>query len=300
MSSLLTVCRRLALRPCGALKLVALAAAASALGCAPATTLRGGYCAPPSAVALPLAEDPPPSPSAPRIEHLAALLGVRAILEKPPASRAVEERQRALERIVLAHLAIAAVTAELACEAERAEHAAAFVAREKSAQVQGLTLGSIGAATLTGIAGVALSTSNASKATQVGVGAGGAGVTAGLGVASLYVAPTIEFEHPRNLLTDVWRGPVISAAYAPVVWAYLTRPVFSNDQHDAIRARIVARWMRVQKLDTSPEAAALLFGGGGKYDSETLHARAVMLDAVSAEVELENQDLAALTAELTR
>jgi hypothetical protein len=31
-----------------------------------------------------------------------------------------------------------------------------------------------------------------------------------------------------------------------------------------------------------------------------LHTRAVMLDAVTAEVELENQDLAALTAELTR
>jgi hypothetical protein len=247
---------------------------------------------------MPFSEDERPPASAPREEQMAALLGVRALYATPPASRSVEARQVAIERVFLAELAIAATTAELDCESERADQAAAFILRQKSTEVQWLTLGSIAAATLTGIAGVFLSTKDASDGAQLGVAAGGGALTAGLGVSTLYVAPHIAFEHRRRLLGDVWRGPIVTDTYPSIVWAYLTRGEFSNDQRGSIREKIVSRWTRFDAIAHDPEATALLFGTGGTYDAETLRTRAAMLDQVKAEVALENQDLAALAAAL--
>jgi hypothetical protein len=114
------------------------------------------------------------------------------------------------------------------------------------------------------------------------------------------VHPKIEFTHPRNLLTDVWKGPVVSSSYPPPVWAYLTRREFSNDGQESIRTRIIARWRTFETLKVDSSAEALLFGDGGKYDTAALASRSAMLGQVRAEVDLENQELAVLAAELLR
>src|SRR5882724_1194146 len=87
--------------------------------CAPAALRGSGYCTPPAS-AQAFASDPPPD-GAPREEHTAALLGLRAILQ-----RGVHEATRVsvLERVSEADLTIAATTAELDCEATRARQAA--------------------------------------------------------------------------------------------------------------------------------------------------------------------------------
>jgi hypothetical protein len=229
---------------------------------------------------------------------MAALLGLSGVtLEQ--AQRSSDVRVHVVERVELASLAIEATSAELDCEAERAEQAADYLTRGQSSSVQALTIGSVAAATVTAIAGVLLSTNGRPAAEQDTVAISGGVVTAGLGLSSLFVHPRTDFEHPRNLLADVWVGPAASVTYPSLVWGYLTRPEFSNSRHAAIREKIVARWRQFRQVGDAA-TAAILFGGGGSYDADALRSRAAMLDEVKTEVELAHQDLAAFAAALLR
>jgi hypothetical protein len=268
----------------------------NALPSCSATTVRSGYCAPPTVASASFTPDEPPPDGAPREAHIAALVGLSGVTAEQ-ASRSIETRVRVVERVELASQAIGATSAELDCESERAEQAADYLARVQTSSVQGFTIGSIAAATLTGIAGVLLSTHGASAFAQDTTAISGGAVTAGLGLASLYIHPQANFEHRRNLLADIWRGPATSTMFHPVVWTYLTRPPFSNSQREPIRQNIVARWRRFRQLE-DPATVAVLFGGGGPYDVDALRSRAAMLDEVKAEVELGRQDLAAFAATL--
>jgi len=264
-------------------------------GCAPATVRGTGYCAPPRS-AQTFASDPPPQQGATREEQLAALLGLHEVLRQGVHDQST--RITVLERVEDAHLTIAATSAELDCEATRSRQAADFLASKQSSTVQTLTVGSIAAGAATGIVGVFLSTSNTSNWTQNGFAIGGGAATAGLGLASLFVQSDIRFEHPRNLLSDLWSGPNDSSKYPPLVWGYLTQPDLSNDREGSIRDKLVARWRHLEGVDD--DVAPLLFGSGGLYHADTLRLRARMCEAVSAEVELENQEIATLAARLRR
>lgn len=266
-------------------------------GCATAT-VRGEYCAPPTQAAPSFVPDPSPSDGASREDHVAALFGLSGLTAEQ-ASRSDGARIRVVERVELANVIIGATSAELDCESERAEQAADYLARAQTSGVQGVTIGSIAAATLTGIAGVLLSTRGAPALAQDTVAVSGGAVTAGLGLASFFVHPRTSYEHPRNLLTDVWVGPATSETYPPVIWTYLTRSAFSNSQRAPIRDGIIGRWKRFQEVE-DPATAGMLFGHGGRYDADSLRLRAAMLDEVKAEVELARQDLAALAAQLLR
>jgi hypothetical protein len=273
--------------------------------CAPHALPAGGYCAPPVPVTAAFEEDQAP-PGAGRIERLAALLGLRAALPNKaspaPSEGAppVDSQVHVLARIETARVNVAAISAELACEEERTQQAADYLARHESDAVQQLTVASVLVAAATSVASVFLSTSGAKAAPQDAVAIGGAALTVGLGLGSLYVHPKIEFTHPRNLLADIWYGPAASTSYPPVLWAYLTRPEFSNHGTRSIRESIVARWRAFETVENDPTVVALLFGDGGKYDAATLRARSAMLGQVRAEVDLENQELALLTGELLR
>jgi hypothetical protein len=282
--------------------LVAPALALGGAGCiAPRSLGAGGYCAPPSEASFAFAADAPPPVGASRAERTAALLGLRDALaqrdERDPGDR---PRIVALERIELARLAIGATAAELRCESARAKQGADAVASAQSGDVQALTIASIGASAVTGIAGVFLSTHQASAWSQETVAVAGGGVTAGLALASLVVHPLVAFAHERNLLVDVWRGPAVSRTYPPLVWAYLSMPEFSNAGRRAIREGIAERWIRSEGLGADPALVALLLGQGGRYDADALRTRAAMLDQIADEVDLANQDVAALAAELLR
>jgi hypothetical protein len=259
---------------------------------------RGGFCAPPTIASGSFAPDELPADSGPRDAQVAALFGLSGVTAEQ-VSQSPDIRIQVIERLELASLVIGATSAELDCEGERAEQAADYLARSQAGGVQGLTIGSIAAATLTGIAGVFLSTKGASASAQEITAISGGTVTAGLGLASLYVHPRTSFEHERNLLADVWFGPATSTTFPPVIWRYLKRPAFSNGGREPIRQRIVARWRQFHQVE-DPATAAMLFGRGGMYDVDSLRLRAAMLDEVNAEVELARQDLAALGAKLLR
>src|SRR5262249_17859771 len=136
------------------------------------------------------------------------------------------------------------------------------------------------------------STANTSGLAQNTAVTAGSAVTGGLGVAALVVEPTAHIEHSKNMLADVWNGPAESTAYPSFVWAYLSRPEFSNTQEASIRENIVARWRHLGVLEgRSPREIALFFGAGGDYDADQLRTHAAMLDQVLAEVHLEHQEL---------
>ncbi len=274
-------------------------------GCAtPRAAGPGAYCAPPTQASFAFDPDPSPPAQVAREERTAALLGLRDAFGESGASgqslRADPDRVRVLERIELARLAVGSTAAELACESERAKQAADAVARAQGGDVQRLTIASIGASAATAIAGVLLSTREASAASQDAVAIGGGAVTASLALASLVVHPGVHFAHARNLLAEIWLGPASSSLYPPFVWAYLSRPEFSNDGQRAIRERIVERWRVFEGLGDDPALVLLVFGGGGHYDADTLRMRARMLDEIAAEVALASQDVAALAARILK
>jgi hypothetical protein len=278
-------------------RLAFLAATLLLASCAPSEGRGSGFCAPP-AIGSPFSSDPPPA-GASSDESMAALLGLRVALTG--AARGETTKVDVLARIQEAQLLIAGTRAELDCAAESARQVADYLARKQSSTVQSLTIGSIAAAAVASIVGVFLSTRQTSSSTQDGAALAGGVLSGGLGLGSLYVHANAQYPHPRNLLADVWFGPKASATYPPIVWGYFTEPVFSNDQRDTIRERILERWNRFEDIrKNDPATVALLFGPGGTYNAATLRLRATMLDEVKAEVELMNQDIAALAARLFR
>jgi hypothetical protein len=267
------------------------------VACAPQTLPGSGYCAPPSSVRSFAADPTPPGPVS-REELTAALLGLHALFVEAPRDDAA--RLRIATRLEEARILVASTRAELDCAEESARQLADYLTRSASTITQATTIASIVTAAATGIVSTFLSVNEAPAHAQEGFAIGGGVVVAGLGAASLSVHPRATVPHERNLLADVWTGPKESAAYPPVVWGYLTQPALSNEQRVSIREKIVGRWRGLRGIGDDPRTAALLFGSGGPYDAETLRTRAAMLADVKAEVDLMNQDLAALAAQLFR
>ncbi len=255
-------------------------------------TTSGSYCEPTSASREAWAEDVAP-PGASHRARIRAVLGLEALTAPLHDEKGADEKAQrlaTLERVEEARLAIARIAAELDCEGERADQVGNYLQEKSQSWVQGFTVASLVTGAATGIASSILMAADTSKGSQLAVGVSGASVAGALGFGALAVHPRLPFSHRRNLLADVWNGPRASAAYPPVVWAYLSRPEFSNRGDQPIRAKIAARWKSFADLET--DDVKLFFGPGGDYDERQLHVRASMLNQVKAEVELLNQELA--------
>lgn len=278
---------------------IAGASCISLCACASGQVPKGawGYCAPPEAPREPWREDPVPR-RASRVERTAALLGISDEIREARAgdgSQAQAARVIVLERLELTRTVLEATVAELDCEHERAQQIAVYLEARKERVTTRFTISSIVVGAATTIVAGLLSSSNTGGSSQEVVAVSGGALTAGLALVPLFDRPRIEIEHERNALGDVWFGRRVSSTFPVVVWAYLTRPEFSNEQAQSIREHVVARWKEVQ-LHGDTSESTLLFGAGGRYDATTLNLRAAMLDQVKAEVRLMNQDLAALLA----
>lgn len=259
-----------------------------------------GFCAPPEALPVAWREDPAPA-RASRVEQIAALLGVSDELRETRTEQPADEpwartgRVVMLERLEVTRTILEATVAELDCERERAVQIASSLHARKERSTLRFTISSIVMGAATTIASSVLAGANASVWSQEVVALSGGAITAGLAVMPLFDHPTVELQHERNILADVWLGPREPSTIPPVVWAYLTRPAFSNERRTSIRANVVARW-KAYELQGVAFDPALLFGTRGRYDAATLDLRAAMLDQIKAEVRLMNQDLATLGA----
>ncbi len=202
-------------------------------------------------------------------------------------------------------LEVSASASEMDCEEERTDQVAQYLTIKENNRETRLTVGALitGAATAV-VSGILLLDQENSDAAEI------AGISGGL--AEVLFASTIllsgrkvEFYHPRNPLREVWEGKETSTIFPPSIWYYLLYKNPSVADEKSLRERIIETWTGFGQLaDTSDSKArtrdAIYFGEGGKYTAEQLINRANMHDQLESHINLMNQDLRQLTAELER
>ncbi|MBZ4401184.1 hypothetical protein VZQ01_06160 [Myxococcus faecalis] len=196
-------------------------------------------------------------------------------------------------RLLLFSTTLSSVSAELECEARRTAQMARLLDAKETRRQTLLTVSSIvvGALTTTVTA-----ISNNDRANDIIDITGGA-VGAGLGLAALFSSPSLDFEHPRNLLADIWRQPARSADFPASLWFVLSHKDFSNAQRHAIRHNVRARWIASGYVEETGGDAPY-FGRGGRYTLDALQTRANMLGELQAAVRLIHQNLQVLLTKL--
>ncbi|MGI4872445.1 MAG: hypothetical protein ACRYFX_14860 [Janthinobacterium lividum] len=214
----------------------------------------------------------------------------------PARDAYLSQRQHLITQVLLASAETLRVAEELDCEEQRANQAAADLQRRENHQIRNLTIGSIAAGVGGGLAGELLETSTTEHALAVG----GAIVSAGLGIATLFVNPRQQFLHPRNLLADTWYYRSRSSLYPAGLWAVLSAPPAGAAQLAPLQTTR-QRWLQYDQLSghDAPAQQMLYFGTGGRYDADELRTRSNMLGQLEGAVRLVNQDLQQLLVELS-
>lgn len=292
---------------------------------APRLLVTAGYCDPP----LPYRYDPAYTPKAdfeaaltpallaryPRRNLLTAnaagilpalqtLLALEAQARQQPGPAAevavLRQRQRILAQVTLVSTAVASVAAELDCEGERADQVAGYLKEQDDRRTQRLNVLSISVGATSGIGTTVIE----NQGGQYAFGIGGGLLAAGLGLLTLTGSHSAQFDHPRNLLAEVWAEKPTSAVFPPSVWYLLTEPAFSNSGQTGLAHNTRQRWTHYGQLDRPDSKqgkalAALLFGAGGAYSADQLTVRANMLNELQSAVRLLNQELQGLLLVLT-
>lgn len=206
-------------------------------------------------------------------------------------------KQKILLRLFLVSSEISSMAAELDCEGERVSQIANFLKDKELKRAKLLTVLSITSGAITGIITSVGQNSN-SKGTIVAGVAGGT-VSAILGLSTLFFNKKINFKHQRNLLTDIWFGPLVSKDYPPSIWYMLNENLFSNSQQNSIRINVKERWENMGFKEDKKQIQ-LFFLEGGLYTSEELSTRSDMLDEVQSAIRLFHQDIQSLILLLSK
>ncbi|MGI4884589.1 MAG: hypothetical protein ACRYFR_06480 [Janthinobacterium lividum] len=230
---------------------------------------------------------------------LTTLLALEATARQQPGPMAelavLRQRQRIGAQAALVSTTVASLAAELDCEGERADQVAGYLKAQDDRRTQRLNVLSISIGAASGIGTTVID----NTAAQYAFGIGGGLLAAGLGLLTLTGGHSAEFDHPRNLLADVWGEKPASDVFPPSVWYLLTEPAFSNGGQTSLAHNTRRRWEHYGQLarPNSKEGqalAALLFGAGGQYSADQLTVRANMLNELQSAVRLLNQELQGL------
>ncbi len=242
------------------------------------------------------------------IDILPLLKQIEVVEESPnPDSSApltlLSLRQEALGRILLALIAVSSTVAQVSCEIERTYEVADRLKNAETARVKQQTLWAViigaGAAIATG--GFSLAATG-TVAEDIATVVGGA-VAGALGISALYQESEHRFEHPDNILREIWEHPSHPNYIAPSVWEFLNHPMKEEAGSRSFREELVNGWRQEGRLGAEgskeeQQRIALLFGDGGLYRSSDLIVRGQMLDMLRATVGLMNQELELLIREL--
>ncbi|WP_146010932.1 hypothetical protein [Siphonobacter sp. BAB-5405] len=200
-------------------------------------------------------------------------------------------------RLLLVTTELNSFSAELDCEGERADQLASYLDERANNRNDVLTVASIAVGAVTTIATVSIS----SDATQNVVGLVGGLLSGGLGGSSLIKGRKVPFNHPRNVLKDIWEVPQQSSIYTPFIWYMLNEKSFSNEHKQGIIRSIRDRWLTLQfDGETEGRKQNLLFGKGGKYKADDLHDRADLLNQLQSSIRSLNQDLQSFVLSVNR
>jgi len=233
------------------------------------------------------------------LSQLQALLALEAQARRQPGPATelavLRQRQQLAAQVALVSTTVASVAAELDCEGERADQVAGYLDELDDRRTQRLNVLSIGVGAASGIGTTVISNTPG----QYAFGIGGGLLAAGLGLLTLTGSHTTEFDHPRNLLAEIWAEKPTSELFPPSVWYMLTEPAFSNSGQTSIAHNTRQRWQHYGQLahpdsKAGRQLAALLFGPGGDYSADQLTLRANLLNELQSAVRLLNQELQGL------
>jgi hypothetical protein len=239
--------------------------------------------------------------------HVLPLINQLELAEELPvldASRQIRIlalRQEALGRVLLAMIAVSSTAAHVSCEIERTYQVADRLKNSEQARIKQQTL----LAVIIG-AGAAIASGGFSFAESIGEGIAGVvgGTIAGaLGISALYQESEQHFEHPDNVLREVWEEPHKPQFISPSVWEFLNRPMNEQDEHRTFREELINGWRQEGRLgaegsEEERKRIQLLFADGGTYRSSDLVVRGQMLDMLRATIVLMNRELELLIREV--
>lgn len=214
-------------------------------------------------------------------------------------------RGQLIDTIALATLALSSTVAHIACEEGRAEQIANTLRDSERVQTRNLTAYSLFVTAAAAIGGGLLAIAHKNDPTPgavVGIAGGIAGGT--FGVATLAVHRSTPYLHRRNIVGQIWYGGA-HPDFPDLVWAYVTRRVFTSSGRHSIREMLIREWQAAGRIGDDPahpsaERVALYFGEGGTYDADALDDRADMLSDVRESVDLMSHDLQHLASESQR
>ncbi|MCO6497663.1 MAG: hypothetical protein J5I50_08380 [Chitinophagaceae bacterium] len=217
----------------------------------------------------------------------------------------IKIRQEINNKIDLASLEISSVSAELDCEEERINQIVSYMKENEMKKETRLTVGSIILGSLTAIAtGVLVSSNNESKTSDyIGIGTGLADAV--IGVLILTNKQKIKFNHPRNVLKEIWFATETSSVYPPSIWYYLNYKNPNNKDEISLREQLVDNWktfgqVASLKSKSGNNTVEIYFDAGGKYTSDQLENRANMYDQLESIIKLMKQDLRNLTLSVNK
>jgi hypothetical protein len=212
--------------------------------------------------------------------------------------------QRLTNKILQAHLEIAAISSAMDCEEERADQLAFYLNRKQQRTERMLTVAAIVVGAVTGIvSGFFLGAGRDKSADAVGVVGGFTEV--GLASGILFSEKKLAFSHPYNPLREVWYEQDSLGIFPASVWYYLNYHHPLQPETTSLRTQLIERWLSFGQLSAAKtkqreEDIQLFFGEGGKYTSDQLTNRANMFDQLKSFINLMKQDLDLLMYELIR
>jgi hypothetical protein len=248
----------------------------------------------------------------PRFHRVAAAVGVLSLLhrvitlERERVAKKegaelelIRVRQQILARTVLAMLEATSLSAVVRCELARADQLADSLAEKQAKSTQLATIVSliIESATMIATGGLILAGHEVAEGIAALVGGSIAASLAGI---SLYRPARHEFDHPRNILKEIWENPSQAQYFPEAVWRFLNEP---TEDGKSLREHLVASWRELSRIEGQSEAKHqerinLLFGSGGTYTIEDLRSRAAMLEMLAAAIDLMHDELEVMVREM--
>lgn len=211
-------------------------------------------------------------------------------------------RQKINHQIDLTSLEISSVAAELDCEEERINQIASYLKESESKKETKLTVASIILGSMTAIVtGILVSTKDESDAADlIGVAVGVA--DAALGIMILNNHRQIEFNHPRNVLKEIWLATETSTVYPPSIWYYLNYSKPEKNEEASLREQLIENWKAFGQVESKGKSKKddfdIYFSEGGMYTTDQLENRANMYDQIESLIKLMKQDLRNLSVNL--
>jgi len=235
----------------------------------------------------------------PLLRQIVALERERAAKKEGVEVELIRIRQQILARTVLAMLEATSLAGIVRCEQARADELADSLAenRANSAQLATVVSVIIESATIIATGGLVLAGHEVAEGIAALVGGTMASIFAGM---SLYQPGRHDFQHPRNLLKEIWENPQQAQYFPGPVWQFLREP---TEDGKSLREQLVASWRELSRIEGQTEEQQrqrinLLFGTGGTYTIEDLRSRAAMLEMLAAAIDLMHDELEVLVREM--